>query len=190
MRESLRMKYGKPTNFWKQFEGKASDRVKIHNSRSPDKNQHATVLAFLAKQNQGGSIRVRFAYCNEQHYLASCKRLTGLQGRKDILRRDKGYFICLHTGHVSQKCQNSRECRKCGHRHHQPICTLGNPPNHKKNKETPEPSNQTRPGDPPETTKATNATGSPLKGKSVLFQTTHCAAAHADTTMFHRSCSL
>ena len=90
-------------------------------------------------------------------------------------------FICLRTGHVSQECQNSRGCRKCGHRHHQSI-TLGNLPKPpEKPKETPEPLNQTRPGDPPETTTATNATGSSLKGKPVLLQTAQCVAANADT---------
>ena len=132
-------------------------------------------------KNQGDSMRIRCAYCNEQHYSASCKRVTGLQDRKDILRRDKRCFICLRTGHVSQECQNSRGCRKCDHRHHQSI-TRGNLPKPpEKPKETPQPLNQTRPGDPPETTTATNATGSSLKGKPVLLQTAQCVAANADT---------
>ena len=29
-------------------------------------------------------MRIRCAYCNEQHYSASCERVTGLQDRKDI----------------------------------------------------------------------------------------------------------
>ena len=166
----------------------ASHQVKLHDSRPPpnierDKNQHATVQAFLSKQNQGDSMRICCAYCNEQHYSASCERATGLQDRKDILRRDEHCFICLRTGPVSQECQNSRGCRKCGHRHHQSICTRGNLPKPpEKPQDTPEPLNQTRPGDPPETTTATNATGSSLKGNPVLLQTAQCVAANADTT--------
>ena len=88
-----------------------SDQVKLHDSRSSlnikrNKNQHSTVQAFLSKQNQGDSMRIRCAYCKEQHYSASCEKVTDLQQRKDILRRNKRCFICLRIGHVSQECQN------------------------------------------------------------------------------------
>ena len=55
-------------------------------------------------------------------------------------------------------------------------------PNHQSNPKKPRSlSNQTRPGDPPEMTTATNATGSSLKGKPVLLQTAQCVAVNADT---------
>ena len=80
----------------------ASDQVKLNDSRSHptlerNKNQHPTSQALFSNQNQGDSTRIRCAYCNEQHYSASCEKVTGLQDRKDILRRDKRCFICLYV---------------------------------------------------------------------------------------------
>ena len=165
----------------------ASDQVKLNDSRSHpslewNKNQHPMPQALFSKQNQGDSTRIRCAYCNEQHYSASCEKVTGLQDRKDILRRDKRCFICLRIGHVSQECQNSRGCRKCGQQHHQSICSLSN---HKKpadsTKENPDPHSQTKPGDSAETTTATSATSTSRKGKAVLLQTAQCIATNADS---------
>ena len=165
----------------------ASDQVKLNDSRSHpslerSKNQHPTSQALFSKQNQGDSTRIRCAFCNEQHYSASCEKVTGLQDRKDILRRDKRCFICLRIGHVSQECQNSRGCRKCGQRHHQSICSRSN---HKKpadsTKENPDPHSQTKPGDSAETTTATSATSTSRKGKAVLLQTAQCIATNADS---------
>jgi hypothetical protein len=80
----------------------ASDQVKLNDSRSHpslerSKNQHPTSQALFSKQNQGDPTRIRCAYCKEHHYSASCEKVTGLQDRKDILRRDKRCFICLRT---------------------------------------------------------------------------------------------
>ena len=165
----------------------ASDQVKLNDSRSHpslerNKNQHPTSQALFSKQNQGDSTRIRCAYCNEQHYSASCEKVTGLQDRKDILRRDKRCFICLRIGHVSQECQNSRGCRKCGQRHHQSICSRSN---HKKTadstKENLDTHSQTKPGDSAETTTATSAMSTSRKGKAVLLQTAQCIATNADS---------
>ena len=163
----------------------ASDQVILHDSRSPatierNKHQHPTAQALLSNQNQGDSTKIRCAYCNEQHYSASCEKITRLQDRKDILRRDKRCFVCLRIGHVSQECQNSRGCRKCGQRHHQSICARNNHPKPAgTTKETPDLNNQANPADPAGTTTAKSARTS-RKGRAVLLQTAQCTATNAD----------
>ena len=42
---------------------------------------------------------------------------------KSILQRESRCFVCLRTGHLSRSCQNKRNCRNCGGRNPQSICS-------------------------------------------------------------------
>ena len=50
-------------------------------------------------------------YCTERHFSASCSKVTDINARKDILRRDKRCFMCLKKGHLVDQCNKS--CRNC-----------------------------------------------------------------------------
>jgi hypothetical protein len=166
----------------------ASDQVKLNDprpatfERSSKPGPPSTAQALLLKDNQGNT-KIRCAYCGELHYSASCERITGMQNRKDILRRDKRCFVCLRVGHVSRECTNVTGCRKCGQHHHQLICSRNNhpkptdPPEDKR--ESP---NSTNPNNQSENTTATSATSMSRKGRAVLLQTARCIASNASNT--------
>ena len=60
-----------------------------------------------------------------KHFSSECKKVRSSKARKSILQRDGRCFVCLRTltGHLSRSCQNKRNCRNCGGRHHQSICS-------------------------------------------------------------------
>lgn len=53
---------------------------------------------------------------------ASCDRVTDTHARREILKRDKGCFVCLRKGHRNDQCQQNKSCRRCQGNHHQSIC--------------------------------------------------------------------
>ena len=59
-------------------------------------------------------------YCSEMHFSASCHKITDINARRTILKRDKRCFKCLRKGHNAEQCD--KNCRKCKRRHHQSIC--------------------------------------------------------------------
>ncbi len=66
---------------------------------------------------------MRCVYCNDEHFSASCNKVTTVTDRKKKLRLQGRCFLCLRPGHRVQTCENStRNCRHCGRRHHQSIC--------------------------------------------------------------------
>ena len=58
---------------------------------------HNSTASALVAQNSS----VQCVYCNEAHYSASCKRVTGSQEHKEILLRSGRCFNCLKTNHKS-----------------------------------------------------------------------------------------
>jgi len=42
--------------------------------------------------------------CTERHFSVSCSKVTDINARKDILRHDKRYFMCLKKGHSVDQC--------------------------------------------------------------------------------------
>lgn len=64
------------------------------------------------------------AYCKENHYSASCGKVTRTSECRDILRKEGRCFLCLMKDHRASECQGTKRCRKCGRRHHQSLCEL------------------------------------------------------------------
>ena len=75
--------------------------------------------------------QIKCAYCRGGHYSASCDRVTDLQSRLEILRRDRRCFVCLRFGHQSRSC--SLNCRRCHGKHHQSLCRQTNSPRESSN---------------------------------------------------------
>ena len=61
-------------------------------------------------------------YCDDEHYSASCTKVTSVTDRKGILLKTGRCFNCLKTRHKSRDCDSTRTCRHCHQRHHQSIC--------------------------------------------------------------------
>ena len=162
----------------------ACDCVKVNEVKPPPpppKGSQSTANALLAKQQEQ---RIRCAYCNENHYSASCERVKGALERKEILRRDRRCFICLRIGHLSHECSNTKGCRNCGQRHHQSICSKGakfERPKSDQEKQPPPQGTQTD-HTVQETTSTTAASTARTKGKTVLLQTARCVATNEDNS--------
>lgn len=79
-----------------------------------------TAVTFFGATSNTESTVPKCVYCTERHFSASCSKVTDINVRKDILRRDKRCFMCLKKGHLVEQCDKT--CRKCKRRHHQSIC--------------------------------------------------------------------
>ena len=98
---------------------KISEGVKVNADKpNPAYNQMKTPSAAALSANVNESTRplpagnqIKCAYCRGGHYSASCDRVTDLQARLEILRRDRRCFVCLRFGHQSSSC--SLDCRRC-----------------------------------------------------------------------------
>ena len=92
------------------------------NISKPCKPPPSTTSSFFSKgENQ--KTFVKCSYCRGEHFSSECKKVSSSKARKSILQRDGRCFVCLRTGHLSRSCQNKRNCRNCGGRHHQSICS-------------------------------------------------------------------
>ena len=107
-----------------------SQSVKINEERitKPSGNQHrypkpSTASSLVTKEDSPMKPhQVRYVYCNELHYSASCEKVTTPNDGRSILIESKRCFKCLMLGHQLNECKYPRSCRNCGGRHHQSIC--------------------------------------------------------------------
>ena len=93
-------------------------------SKRQTQDQH-TAAALLS-----GAFDPRCCYCQQAHLSGTCKVVTQVDARKQILRKSGRCFSCLRRGHLSRECTKSR-CSKCGGKHHFTICLKAStaPPN-------------------------------------------------------------
>ena len=74
---------------------------------------------FLRSSNR--PTEMRCVYCKNSHYSATCDKVTDVNERKNILRRDRRCFLYLQTNHRIKECRNNRSCHKCSGRHHRSL---------------------------------------------------------------------
>ena len=99
--------------------------AKVNESKPQDsrfRNKTPTANSLVAQQ--GGSCKIKCAYCKNEHYSASCDVVRDIAQRRSILERDKRCLNCLRFGHVAKECTNPKKCRHCQQRHHQSICSM------------------------------------------------------------------
>jgi len=102
-----------------------SDKINMNKNRNPllqsqPKTTRSMASALVARGT--GSCSVSCIYCNENHYSASCGKVTGTSECRDLLRKEGQCFVCLMKGHHASECQGNKKCRKCGRKHHQSLC--------------------------------------------------------------------
>ena len=78
---------------------------------SSSKTSLSTAGTFFGAPSNTQSTVPKCVYCTERHFSASCRKVTDIDARKDILRRDKRCFMCLKRGHLVDQCDKS--CRNC-----------------------------------------------------------------------------
>lgn len=60
-------------------------------------------------------------YCKEEHNSNQCSKVTDLNERLQIVKRDNRCYNCLGT-HKKAACRSKFTCRKCHKRHHTSLC--------------------------------------------------------------------
>ena len=93
-------------------------------------------VAMVSSLLSNSSRQVRCSFCNQDHMSVSCPKVTGVEARKEILRKSGRCFVCLRRNHISRNCRSSLKCNTCNGRHHVSICpnrmptTPSDPQNH------------------------------------------------------------
>ena len=63
-------------------------------------------------------------YCDGKKHISSrFNVITNVETRKNLLKNQGRYFICLSKRHVSKTCKANSSCVKCKNRHHVSICS-------------------------------------------------------------------
>ena len=105
-----------------------SKHVKVDNERKkpPPRSQFPT-SSLMTQENYGKRGSVKCAYCGQLHFSASCEVVVVPNERKEILKRDNRFFVCLQRGHRSNQCDVTKKCRRCEGKHHQFLCERSSP---------------------------------------------------------------
>jgi len=89
-------------------------------SRNPSSSANPTLSTGSALVSN--NCKVRCAYCGEDHFSASCSKVTDIPDRKRILLKAGRCFNCLRQNHKCRDCPSHKSCRYCHKKHHQSIC--------------------------------------------------------------------
>ena len=90
--------------------------------RNPQPKLQGRQLPSGAVLQTGGST-ISCTYCQGPHTSNSCKTVSNVTARKDILRKGGRCFLCLKKNHLCRDCNSKTQCFKCRGRHHISICT-------------------------------------------------------------------
>ena len=103
---------------------KTSEGRKSQSPGRESKFRNQTPTANSLVSQRGASFKIKCAYCQNEHYSASCGVVRDTAQRRGILERDKRCFNCLRFDHDAKDCTNPKKCRHCQQRHHQSICSM------------------------------------------------------------------
>lgn len=76
----------------------------------------------------------RCCFCQQGHSSQDCPTVTGIESRRETLRRTGRCYICLGRGHVSRTCRSRIKCLSCRGRHHVAICPSKSRPRSKESR--------------------------------------------------------
>ena len=61
-------------------------------------------------------------FCQQGHASSTCRVVTAVNQRKNILKRAGRCFVCLRRGHIGRTCRSMTRCCYCNLQHHSSIC--------------------------------------------------------------------
>ena len=88
---------------------KTSEGGKSQSPGRESKFRNQTPTANSLVSQQGGSFKIKCAYCQNEHYSASCGVVRDTAQRRGILERDKRCFNCLRFDHDAKDCTNPKK---------------------------------------------------------------------------------
>ncbi|XP_057297885.1 uncharacterized protein LOC130628870 [Hydractinia symbiolongicarpus] len=66
--------------------------------------------------------RKKCVFCHDSHSPSRCSKVTNVQTRSQIMKKEGRCFFCLQHGHISKNCCSNYICNRCGRRHHISLC--------------------------------------------------------------------
>nr|XP_047129387.1 uncharacterized protein LOC124809364 [Hydra vulgaris] len=109
-------------------------------------------------------------FCSKSHKSESCKTVTNINSRRNVLRDKRRCFNCLKSGHMSKDCRSRISCYECSGKHHVSMCFKRFPLHIDDSKE-------------PNNKLTSVATTEALKSKNVLLQTAMVTVKNKDKTL-------
>ena len=88
---------------------KTSEGGKVQPPGRDSKFRNQTPTANSLVSQQGGNFKIKCAYCQNEHYSASCGVVKDTAQRRSILERDKRCFNCLRFDHCAKDCTNPKK---------------------------------------------------------------------------------
>ena len=67
------------------------------------------------------------SYCSKSHSPNTCRTVTNVETRKQIVKKVGRCFVYLRRHHISRDCCSGIRCVYCNGRHHNSICTHKDP---------------------------------------------------------------
>ena len=101
----------------------ARERALGNSCRGPKKTMRDPLTA--SSLLTSGSGAPKCSYCHQPHTSSTCRTVTDVSERKQILRKAGRCFVCLRKNHMSRECRSTMKCNKCNGRHHVSICNSG-----------------------------------------------------------------
>ena len=101
----------------------ARERALGNSYRGPKKTMRDPLTA--SSLLTSGSGAPKCSYCHQPHTSSTCRTVTDVSERKQILRKAGRCFVCLRKNHMSRECRSTMKCNKCNGRHHVSICNSG-----------------------------------------------------------------
>ena len=81
----------------------ANNQHKKHNS--PGARDLGSAKALMTSESGlKNKFPIRCAFCQKPHYSALCEEIRDVSKRKEILKRDNRWFVCLRKGHITKQC--------------------------------------------------------------------------------------
>ena len=91
-----------------------------HDRRDGYRGDNRKERSFFGNGKEKSSAKC--VYCgNENHKSFNCTKVLRVVDRREILKNSKLCYNCTGKGHTASKCR-SRNCTKCGQRHHTSLC--------------------------------------------------------------------
>lgn len=61
-------------------------------------------------------------FCQQEHPSQDCRTISGIEARREALKRTGRCYTCLQKGHMSRTCHRNIKCLSCKGRHHVAVC--------------------------------------------------------------------
>ena len=97
-------------------ENKKSEKAIKPRSSSPA----GTTKSFVAKEEKSRKIQCYF--CKKEHFAESCRAVTDVKKRIEILNKAKRCLNCFKFGHQAKVCYSEKRCQNCNGKHNTAVC--------------------------------------------------------------------